>query len=861
MTTSEVSRRHRLRIGNLLFAFCLGLLADAALADYLEPELRQRVEALKAAVASSPTTQETVAERAQTLWEWGNAFALAGRYVPVNLTTAARPKLPAEATRGMLRNIDFHVLEMTLFDEEPDAIGTLTADTGPFEARSLATFGQTYTVGSKAIDTGGGFVIAKHFMADHGTLQTTDPAAPNYLSIATSGDAEFAADAVPLFGMHGGFRSARDVLFMRVASGRLEPGDTVTIAYGARDGGGAGLRMPSFSSDRMPFPLYVAFDGSGMRYSLPIQPIRVSGSTLAGVHGFAPSVVRPNEPFSISVRAQDVDYNRAKPPYPHWRVYENDRLLAETPVPNGAIVVLDNLRIAEQGVYRLRVESKDGSIRGDINPILVSEDAKHVYWGDTHGHSGFAEGIGTPDRFMVWARDDARLDFVTHSEHDIWTDDYEWEVLKQNVAKYSEEGRFVAYLGYEWTARNIHGGHHNVLFRTPTDRQRIPTQFHPTLSDLYQGLRAKHDPRDVLVIPHAHQTADYRHSDGELEPLVEIMSQHGTFEWFARMYLKHGHRVGFTAASDNHLSQPGYSAPRGLGLAQRGGLGAVMAQELSNDAIFDAMKALRVYATSGERMILDFRVNEGRMGQRIAFATERNISGRVIGTAPIQSITIIKNDEVIWERDYLTIRDGKFAREETFYISFDSQSHPMHRGDNPRGWRPWRGRLEVVGAKLMEARPTDFANADMQSLNPAEDDPNVLLFATATRGDASSIRLRLRNIKRKAKIVLSLEQAREHGGAPPIYRPPATLPASRLELHLRDLDRGMLQKTLSFDVFEDTVTLRRRIDDGAMDVRFEFNDTGTTKGDYYFVRITQVDDAMAWSSPIWVGDDGARQEP
>ena len=159
---------------------------------------------------------------------------------------------------------------------------------------------------------------------------------------------------------------------------------------------------------------------------------------------------------------------------------------------------------------------------------------------------------------MQWAKEDARLDYVTHSEHDIWLDDAEWEVLRSNVSEFTTEGEFVAYLGYEWTVNNVRGGHHNVLFRNPQNRKRVPAQFYPTLSKLYQGLREQAQPRDVVVIPHAHQAGDYRFSDPELEPLIEIMSQHGNFEWFGRMYLQHGHRVGFIAASDNHLSQPGF---------------------------------------------------------------------------------------------------------------------------------------------------------------------------------------------------------------------------------------------------------------------------------------------------------------
>ena len=827
------------------------LAATGAVADYLSADLRAAVEALKADVARTPTSPANYQTRAEILWDWVNAFSLTDGYVPVNLTAATRPNPAGPMNATLAAALDDFVRELALAEEEPEALGTLRADTGPFAARSHATFRQTWTVGSRPVSRGGGILVAKHFMTDHPPYQTDEPAAANYVTItSSSADARFVTEQRPVFGMHGGFRRPQPALFFRLASGRLQPGDTVTVTYGARSGGGPGLLMPSFSSDRMPFPLYLAFDESSQLYSLPIQPVRVTGSALAGVHAFAPSVVRPGETFSVSIRAQDRYYNRAQPPYPAWDLYANGERIARVAAGREAIVVAEGIRLDTPGVYRLSVRSTDGSVQGRGNPILVDADARRIFWGDTHGHSGFAEGIGTPERFMTWAKEDARLDWVTHSEHDIWMDDREWQVLKDMVRDYSEEGRFIAYLGYEWTTHFRFGGHHNVLFRTAANRQRIPMQFFPVLSDLYAGLRANHDPRDVVVIPHAHNPGDYRMSDPRLEPLVEIMSQHGTFEWFGRAYLSHGHQVGFTAASDNHLSQPGYTAPKGSSLSQRGGLGAIFASELSRNAIFDGMKAADAYATTGERMILDVRLNGSPMGKRVPFEKKRRIEGRVIGTAPIESITIFRNDEVIWEKDYLLKKEGPYRHREVFYLRFASESVPTHRRDAPRGWRPWTGRIEVQGATLRAVEPTDFANTDLQNLAVTG---NRIDFHTATRGDASSLKLMLTDIRPDARLLLSLEPGRETGGAPPVFRPPAKIPGQQLALPLREMEKGLLKRTLPFQIYEDTVTLRRHITDGEDDVRFEIEDEGSIQGDYYYVRVKQVDDAMAWSSPIWVG--------
>ena len=827
------------------------LVGGGANADYLSEDLRRAVDALKTAYESEPTTRATYTERASVAWQWVNAYARTGKPLPVNITTVIRPVRPIEPTNGNLRGLDYYLKELTLLDEEPTALGDLTADLGPFEARSFVTFEQRYVVGSRPVVAGGGFLIAGHFQPGYGRVQPNNPTGENYVTISsTNPNVAFDIDSRPLGGMHGGFRGARQMLFFRVESGVLEPGDVVTVAYGDVSKGGRGWLMGFASTDFLPVPIYVDLDGSGHAYALPIQPVRVVGTEVAGVHGFAPSVVRPGERFELSVRAEDRFYNRATGPLPGFAVFANDQEIGSIAASDEAIHVLGDLALDDEGVYRIRIVSDDGLIRGVGNPILVSEDASRVFWGDTHGHSGFAEGIGTPDRFMQWAKDDARLDFVTHSEHDIWMDDFEWAVLRDNVARYSEPGKFIGYLGYEWTTQNFFGGHHNVLFRDLEARERVPNQEYPTLSELYAGLRSHYDTEDVLVIPHAHQAGDYRLSDPALEPLVEIMSQHGTFEWFGRAYLSHRHHVGFIAASDNHLSQPGYTSVGGF--TQRGGLAAVLADRLGRDTIFDAMKQRATYATTGDKIILDVRVNDVAMGARAPFEENRVISGRVIGTGPIDSITLVKNGVDIWTEDYRVAPTGRFRDEETFVVEFESPTFPLHPFDNPRGVRAWNGTLTVSDADIVDFRGSDFFNVETNRLERDAEDPNRLFLRTRTRGDFSSIELKLKGVSRRTRVVVSTVDALERG-SPPRFRPPGRTPASELVFAVRDLVDGRLRQVVPLDGYEDAVTLRRVPVDGVDDVSFRTTDVSLLQGDYYYLRVRQANDAMAWSSPTWIG--------
>ena len=836
-------------------AFGLVLLTTVGYgSDYLDETLRTEVDELVAAVQETPTNSANVRYRADILWRWTNQWALAGRFVPVNLTTAVTGVLgvdgPTRARRHRL--IDAYVKELAFIDEDPKRLGSLKAIGGPFEAATFGTLTQTFTVGTADVKTGGGFLVGRHFMAGY-RMQVNDATAANYVSISsTNQEVEFTVDSAPLAGMHGGFRGASEMLVFRVSKGSLTQGDQVSIVYGDTTGGAPGIRMPDIGSDFMVFPLYLAFDANDLFVALPIQPVSIVGGAIAGVHAFAPSIVRTGQAFDISVRARDRFYNRPTEQPPVWIVKLNGETIAKTQ-PSDGVISRVNLPdgLTEPGVYHPTIESEEGVLTGFGNAILAEENPeRYIYWGDTHGHSGFAEGLGTPDRFMRWAKEDAALDYVTHSEHDIWMEDAEWQVLMDNVKKYSDEN-FIAFLGYEWTRSKFLGGHHNVIFRTAEGRERIPAQLFGTLSQLYRGLHEHHDPNDVVVIPHAHQPGNYRLVDPDLEPLVEIMSQHGTFEWFGQKYLEHGHEVGFTAASDNHLSQPGYTAPKAGGLSQRGGLGALIAPEKTRDSLFDAMKNINAYATTGDRIILDFSVNDVTMGQRTSFVPDRTIRGRVVAAWPIAEIFVLKNGEPIWHRDYISASKEQTVTAGTFKLSFGSDSHPYHEHDNPRGWKSWIGTAKIDGAKLVDAKAVDFVNTQSQDLSVNEN--GEIRFSTLTRGDESSIDLTLTDVTPEATLTLSLNAGREYGGGPPTFRQHQPFEAKTITLPLQGANNEEVKEHIHMTDYVDHVRLRRIITDGSRDVSFELNDQGTRQGDYYYVRAVLANDAIAWSSPVWVG--------
>jgi len=705
-------------------------------------------------------------------------------------------------------------------------------------------------------------------MANHGPLQRDNPAGDHYVTVTCSNPkARIENATAPLFGMHGGY-SGRPLMVFKVADSPLVKGDTITITYGDRSGGSRGFRVQTYANDFFPLPVYVDIEGTGNFFMLPIQPYAVEGIAPYAVKGFAPSIAAVNEPVAVSVRTEDVYYNRAVGDIPGYEVLLNDKPYRMIPAGKKAITVLSDLKFAAPGVYRFTFRSADGRVTGDTNPIWVQKDPKErIYWGETHSHGRFAEGQGSPDRLFQFGRNDARLDFMSYSEHDLWMDDSEWQYMKRCTKRYNEENAFIVFLGYEWTMRADQGGHHNVFFRTPENRRRVGVQRAPSLSELYLNLRSENDLEDVLIIPHCHTPGDWRVTDPDLERLVEIQSTHGTFLWFGERYVERGYQMGFIAASDDHTAHPGYTGSRS-GMIQKGGLAAVMATEKTTDSIFNALRRLATYATSSERMILQVGLNGAPMGSRAPetvitgntpkwpaqLRKERHIEGRIIGTSPIDTITLFKNGKTIWEKDYMTTGRKKNS---FLQVSFESPTEEFFR-ESPRGYRRWTGTMVIKDADIVNLSVPGFQNRgpswNREYAVRDKTNKNLIHFSTATRGRANAILLELKDVSAGTRVDITLNATTGWTTTPQKYRDSGSIPGEEVSFRLANAKKGQLKREFKVDRYTDTLAVRFVDPDVAYDREFEFvDDQMMHPGDYYYVRVKQLDGSLAWSSPIWVG--------
>ncbi|MFC1535724.1 T9SS type A sorting domain-containing protein [Candidatus Neomarinimicrobiota bacterium] len=148
------------------------------------------------------------------------------------------------------------------------------------------------------------------------------------------------------------------------------------------------------------------------------------------------------------------------------------------------------------------------------------------------------------------------------------------------------------------------------------------------------------------------------------------------------------------ASSDGHYGYPGHGWVWGftaLDSTSRGtGLTGIYAEELTREAIFDALEARRVFATTDHRTILDFRINGARMGSEISSDSIPVIQGSVFSLTPIDTVELVKYDDRGYRieqliADHSTRRyefsmvDTLFDRDSFYYLRVVSEGNLNNR--------------------------------------------------------------------------------------------------------------------------------------------------------------------------------------
>jgi hypothetical protein len=319
--------------------------------------------------------------------------------------------------------------------------------------------------------------------------------------------------------------------------------------------------------------------------------------------------------------------------------------------------------------------------------------------------------------------------------------------------------------------------------------------------------------------------ADLRMHDPDLELAVEIHSDWGTFEWFAREALAHGYRVGFVANSDGHKADPGASYPGTSKFGGMGGLTCVFAENLDRESVAAALRARHFYATTGCRCLMDVVLESG--GRTWMMGEVPDLSGgnavlkvNLVGSTPIERVDVFNGLDLVHTARPFTKTD------------LGNRIKLVWSGSRVRGRDRvvnWDGSLKVSGNRIINATAFNFWNPD-QPLQQLDGDG--LAWKSFTTGAQRGVIMTLEN---RFSGRLEIESA-----------------CIKTSVDIADI--GL--EGLTWDCGGLDVALRAfRLPDRQVSCQFnlELPLSGLKPGDNpVYIRVAQEDGHMAWSSPIYI---------
>ena len=744
-------------------------------------------------------------------------------------------------------------------------IGSVTlSPTGAFEAGSYQTFTLIYTAGKFGIDDSGSMRICFRFASDQTRPQFENPTGPNFTTVVASNSAVLQYHYDP----KGNVRPWDRTLYIKVVKGFLREGDTITVTFGDTSQGSPGMRLQTFCEDTFEFHTLIDPIATYCYQPVPEQPIIqiVPGAPETYV-AVAPTLVATGTKFALKMKGED----RWGNPSDKCDTTLSLNVVGDAEIsglpktvtfkPGRFAEIVDGLTMATPGSAVIELCNPSGAVVARSNPVRADDKPALVhFWGDLHGQSEETIGTGSARQYFEFARDRAFVDAIGHQGNDFQITSPFWHELDDLCAEFDTPGSYIAIPGYEWSGNTGLGGDRNIYF--PDEGRTIRRSSHALVEDhtdihtdansaaeLFEDL-AKNKEWDVVGYAHCGgRYADVKLAhDGRFEKSMEVHSSWGTFEWLVQDAFEMGYRVGIVSNSDGHKGRPGASYPGASLFGAVGGLTCFVTDELTRDGILDSMRKRHHYGTTGGhggRMFIDVKAtfsesatlyhDDPRDGPAESFATTSAMMGDIVnlpsgemdididvhGAAPIERIDIFNGlDHIETIRPYSNEELGNRIR-------------VMWEGAEYRGrFRQviWDGEAHLSDNKILDAKPINFFNRD-KTLDMTSD--TSLKWRALTTGNIGG-------------FDLWVEDA--FGGTLKIETPlvKCGVPLEEIDINDEVFDKSdILPRYLKIfrmpaENTHRTMKISRRV-------------TLREAGDNpIFIRVTQEDGTLAWTSPIYV---------
>jgi len=239
---------------------------------------------------------------------------------------------------------------------------------------------------------------------------------------------------------------------------------------------------------------------------------------------------------------------------------------------------------------------------------------------------------------------------------------------------YNDPEHFVALPSIEWTLSNNGKpeigrgvGHRNIFFANVNEARKfvrnkdeVFSETNPEAQDakkLWALIRK--NKIDCVSIPHhpADEThpCDWETRDEVIEPVVEIFQCRGNAEYRGAPRMINVSRHKPLATSDKGFIDYALRDKKyRLGFVASGdhnsmgvGLTCIWVKEVSRRGILEALRARRCFATTGDQIVVDFRVNGAWGGENVAGESAVKMTFNIGSMDAIARVEILRNSRVV----------------------------------------------------------------------------------------------------------------------------------------------------------------------------------------------------------------------
>ena len=270
----------------------------------------------------------------------------------------------------------------------------------------------------------------------------------------------------------------------------------------------------------------------------------------------------------------------------------------------------------------------------------------------------------------------------------------------------------------------------------------------------------------------------------------------------------------------------------------------VWAEGLSRKSLFAAIRERRTYAATGDRIVLEVALNKSPMGSELPETADREIDVRVTGQDSIASIELIRNGRVI---------ERCFPQDDATEPSLPGRAKCRIQ----YGWGPWAaldlGRIcdwdmsiRIENGKILRSLPCFGASP----FDEERRDRLRTISETELHLQSATTRVQCLGEDPTKSLVLEVEAEPEAVLSLKLLQPAEQSLSARLEDLVQD---NVVEFTGPFT--SESFIIGRLISPSEYSAEVRWTDRGSGEGgpDWYYVRVTQHNGHMAWSSPIWVG--------